>query len=111
MFDKNKMKIPKELRKFDTDISKIDKNIPIIRKYNEITPDVRFKLYEYYSMKESIENVDEPHKFVFEVEEDKLKFLVEKKDRLGQYTAVYTDKLNVHVMNKFSLNRMIDGVM
>ena len=48
---------------------------------------------------------------LFEVEEDKLKFLVEKKDRLGQYTAVYTDKLNVHVMNKFSLNRMIDGVM
>lgn len=70
MFDKNKMKIPKELRKYDTDISKMDKNIPIIRKYNEMTPDVRFKLYEYYSMKESIENVDDPHKFVFEVEED-----------------------------------------
>ena len=44
---------------------------------------------------------------LFKIEEDKLKFLVEKKDRLGQYTAVYTHKQNVHVMNKFSLNRMI----
>ena len=44
---------------------------------------------------------------LFKIEDDKLKFLVEKKDRLGQYTAVYTHKQNVHVMNKFSLNRMI----
>ena len=44
---------------------------------------------------------------LFKMEDDKLKFLVEKKDRLGQYTAVYTHKQNVHVMNKFSLNRMI----
>ena len=44
---------------------------------------------------------------LFKIDDDKLKFLVEKKDRLGQYTAVYTHKQNVHVMNKFSLNRMI----
>lgn len=44
---------------------------------------------------------------LFKMEDDTLKFLVEKKDRLGQYTAVYTHNQNVHVMNKFSLNRMI----
>jgi hypothetical protein len=41
---------------------------------------------------------------------DKMKFLVEKKDHLGEYTLVKTSGLDVHVMNKFSLARHIDGV-
>jgi hypothetical protein len=35
-------------------------------------------------------------------------FLVEKKDYLGEYTALKTSKQNIHVMNKISLNRIID---
>ena len=35
-------------------------------------------------------------------------FLVEKKDYLGEYTAIKTYSQNVHIMNKFSLNRIID---
>jgi len=41
--------------------------------------------------------------------ENTMSFLVEKKDYLGEYTAVKTTGLDVHVMNKFSLNRFIDG--
>jgi hypothetical protein len=40
---------------------------------------------------------------------NKMKFLVEKKNHLGEYTLVKTTGLDVHVMNKFSLNRYIDG--
>lgn len=35
-------------------------------------------------------------------------FLVSKEDRLGEYTLLKTDNLNVHVMNKLSLQRVID---
>ena len=38
-------------------------------------------------------------------------FLVEKKDYLGEYTALKTKGQTIHVMNKFSLNRMIDREM
>lgn len=41
--------------------------------------------------------------------DNKMSFLVEKKDYLGEYIAVKTTGLDVHVMNKFSLNRFIDG--
>ena len=41
--------------------------------------------------------------------DNKMSFLVEKKDHLGEYIAVKTTGLDVHVMNKFSLNRFIDG--
>jgi hypothetical protein len=40
---------------------------------------------------------------------DKMKFLVEKKDYSGQYTLVKTTGIDVHVMNKNSLSRYIDG--
>ena len=45
---------------------------------------------------------------LFKIEDDKLKFLVEKKDRLGQCWILVqgNSKQNV-LMNKFSLNRMI----
>jgi hypothetical protein len=42
-------------------------------------------------------------------DENKMQFLVEKKDYLGEYTMVKTTGLDVHVMNKFSLSRYIDG--
>ena len=40
--------------------------------------------------------------------EDEMMFLVEKKDYLGEYTALKTSGQNIHVMNKASLNRIID---
>jgi hypothetical protein len=42
------------------------------------------------------------------IKDDMLTFLIEKKDCLGEYTAVTTKGQNVHVMNKFSLERIID---
>lgn len=38
-----------------------------------------------------------------------MQFLVEKENRLGEYTLVKTSNLDVHVMNKHSLSRFIDG--
>lgn len=40
---------------------------------------------------------------------DKMKFLTQKKDFLGEYTLVKTTGLDVHVINKMSLSRYIDG--
>ena len=42
------------------------------------------------------------------LEQDQMMFLVEKKDYLGEYTALSTKGQTIHVMNKFSLNRIID---
>ena len=39
----------------------------------------------------------------------KMKFLVEKENHLGEYMLAKTNGLDVHVMNKFSLSRFIDG--
>lgn len=39
-----------------------------------------------------------------------LKFLLQKKDRLGEYTVAKTTGLDVHVINKISLEREIMGV-
>lgn len=36
-------------------------------------------------------------------------FLVSKEDKPGEYTLLKTDNLNVHVMNKLSLQRVIDA--
>ncbi len=44
---------------------------------------------------------------ICKLEEDKLLFLVEKQNRSGEYTLASTKGSNVHVMNKFSLARMI----
>ena len=38
-----------------------------------------------------------------------MKFLIEKKDYLGEYTVAKTTGLDIHVMNKLSLSRYIDG--
>jgi hypothetical protein len=48
---------------------------------------------------------------LLEIDNAKLKFLVEKKNYNGEYTAIKTSNLDVHVMNKFSLTRCIDGVV
>lgn len=39
-----------------------------------------------------------------------MQFLLEKKDHLGEYTLAKTTSLDVHVMNKMSLSRIIDEV-
>lgn len=45
---------------------------------------------------------------LWDIRDNKMTFLVEKKDYLGEYTAISTDNQNIHVMNKFSLERIID---
>ena len=44
------------------------------------------------------------------MKETQMKFLVEKQYYPGEYTLVSTNNLDVHVMNKQSLTRFIDGV-
>jgi hypothetical protein len=43
------------------------------------------------------------------IQDNELTFLVEKKDRLGEYTLLKTNSQNIHVMNKFSLERIINS--
>ena len=45
---------------------------------------------------------------LWKLKDDEMMFLVEKKDFLGEYTALKTVGETIHVMNKFSLNRLID---
>ena len=45
----------------------------------------------------------------WKINNDYLMFLVQKKNFEGQYTAISTSGLNVHIMNKFSLGRIIDN--
>ena len=45
---------------------------------------------------------------LWQMNEDEMMFLVEKKDYLGEYTALKTSGQNIHVMIKASLNRIID---
>ena len=44
-----------------------------------------------------------------EINETAMQFLVEKQNYLGEYQAVKTQGIDVHVMNKQSLTRVIDG--
>jgi len=44
---------------------------------------------------------------IYKLNEDNLTFLVEKENRSGEYILVSTNKSNVHVMNKFSLARVL----
>jgi hypothetical protein len=43
-------------------------------------------------------------------EDNKILFLLEKEDRVGEYTVCKWQDKTIHVMNKFSLERYIDGV-
>jgi hypothetical protein len=42
-----------------------------------------------------------------EIKDDELTLLVEKQDRVGEYTLIKSKGINLHVMNKFSLGREI----
>jgi len=46
---------------------------------------------------------------LLEIKEDSFKFLIQKKNHLGEYIAAKTSGIDVHVMNKSSLSRVIDG--
>lgn len=46
---------------------------------------------------------------LFDIVDDEIKILVQKTNRLGEYTAVKLKGSNCHVMNKFSLERIIDN--
>ena len=48
---------------------------------------------------------------LWELKDDQMMFLVEKKKYLGEYTALKTKGQTIHVMNKYSLGRMIDQEM
>ena len=43
------------------------------------------------------------------INNDTMTILVEKQNHVGEYTGVKTNKQNVHIMNKISLERVIDG--
>lgn len=47
--------------------------------------------------------------FVVSINDEKIKFLLSKKDHPGEYTLAKTSKLDVHIMNKQSLLRLING--
>ena len=42
------------------------------------------------------------------INDNKLSFLLEKQHYVGEYTIASTKDINVHVMNKFSLERIIN---
>lgn len=46
---------------------------------------------------------------LLEVSNTEMKFLLEKEKYHGEYTLAKTNNLDIHVMNKFSLARVIDG--
>jgi hypothetical protein len=45
---------------------------------------------------------------MIDISDDKFKFLLEKEKYLGEYIALKTQGIDVHVMNKYSLLRLID---
>jgi hypothetical protein len=44
-----------------------------------------------------------------DINDTSVQFLVEKQSHLGEYIAVKTKGIDVHIMNKYSLSRIIDG--
>lgn len=47
--------------------------------------------------------------FLISIDDNDMKFLIEKENWLGEYTLAKVQNLDVHVMNKYSLARFIDG--
>ena len=45
-----------------------------------------------------------------QIDDSNIKFLTQKKQHLGEYTGVNLNDTNVHIMNKFSLERVIDVI-
>ena len=48
---------------------------------------------------------------LWKMDDEKYTFLLDKKEWLGHYTAGYIENANIHIMNKFSLDRAISGVL
>jgi hypothetical protein len=48
---------------------------------------------------------------LWQIKDDEMMFLIEKKDYLGEYLPIKTKGQSVHVMNKFSLERVINEVI
>jgi ACT domain-containing protein len=46
---------------------------------------------------------------LIDIVDDEIKILVQKTNRFGEYTAVKLKGSNCHVMNKFSLERIIEN--
>jgi len=46
---------------------------------------------------------------LIDIQDTKIKFLIEKEKYPGEYTLLKTTGLDIHIMNKLSLNRCIDG--
>jgi hypothetical protein len=49
------------------------------------------------------------HDYVIDMNDTSISVLTQKTDRLGEYIAVKTSNIDVHIMNKMSLLRYIDG--
>jgi len=47
--------------------------------------------------------------FLIDIKDSAMSFLIQKQNRKGEYLAVKTSDIDVHVMNKHSLSRFIDG--
>jgi hypothetical protein len=47
---------------------------------------------------------------MIDLKEDSMKVLIEKEKYNGEYTLIKTTGLDIHMMNKFSLSRYLDGV-
>jgi len=62
--------------------------------------------------------IELPGKMIYSLDKDilisannnQMQFLIEKQKYLGEYTAIKTEGIDIHVMNKFSLMRHIDEV-
>ena len=47
--------------------------------------------------------------YLIDMNNDSMSLLTQKNDRLGEYIAVKVSGIDVHIMNKMSLIRYIDG--
>jgi len=54
-------------------------------------------------------NYIEDRDILIDIKESSMKFLIQKKDHLGEYIPAKTTSMDVHVMNKVSLTRVING--
>jgi hypothetical protein len=46
---------------------------------------------------------------LIDIDDTKMTFLLQKEKHLGEYFVSQTSNLDIHVMNKMSLSRVLDG--
>ncbi len=63
---------------------------------------------EFYSHLPGKMNYILDRDILLKVKNESFQFLLEKKNYCGEYTALKTSNIDVHIMNKYSLNRCID---